>query len=64
MKVFIKSEDTDLEYDSDDKPIIILLSHKDREKILNCPPGQLKYCVYPDKGYTHQDILDWADTIK
>ncbi len=63
MKIIIKDDKKDIEYDSKDNPIIIVLSPFDREKISNCPPGSVIYGVCPE-GKDNQEIMEWIESKK
>lgn len=46
-------------YDSNDEPIMIILDKQDMEYISNMPKHYSKYCVYPEIGYTEEDIKEF-----
>ena len=50
-------------YDSEDEPILIILSTDDKNNIANMPEENKKYCSYPDKGYSEKDIREWMHDI-
>jgi len=43
-------------YDSNDEPIMIILSNEDKENIQNMHPEATKYCSYPEYGYSTEQI--------
>lgn len=45
--------------DSNDEPIMIILDKQDMEHISNMPKHYSKYCVYPETGYTEDDIREF-----
>lgn len=49
-------------YDAEKEPIMIMLSKEDRENIKNMAPGARKYCVYPDEGWTENQIKNFMKT--
>lgn len=53
----------DTVYDSDEEPVMVILTPKDRENISRMPPGNTKYCVYPPEGrwvaHNFEGIKQW-----
>lgn len=43
-------------YDSNKEPIMIVLSKQAKDNIANMLPDRMRYCEYPSKGYTENDI--------
>jgi len=35
-------------YDSEQQPIMVILTQKDKENITNMPPDATRYCEFPD----------------
>jgi len=50
----------DTYYDSEDHPIMIVLSDADKRNIANMHPSATKYCVY-DSSMDNKTIMDWMD---
>ncbi len=43
-------------YDSEQEPIMVILSEVDKKNIANMHPEATKYCVYPtEEKYTNDD---------
>jgi len=62
MKVIIKGQDgLDLEYDTKDITILIMLTAHDADRIRNMPAGQgANYCVHPD-GLDTNKVQEWMN---
>lgn len=50
-------------YDSNDQPIMIILSEKEKTLISNMGDSK-KYCSYPENGYTSSQIEFWMKDKK
>lgn len=46
-------------YDSEDTPIMIILSKKDKENIMNMEKSATKYCSFPSEIWTPEEIRAW-----
>jgi len=53
----------DTTYDSDDQPIMVILTSTERRQIANMDPGAEKYCCYCSKSYSESEIEDWMEEI-
>ena len=55
-------------YNSDNEPIMIIISQKEKEQIANMHPDNLKYCVFPsiDKWIKndYKGIKQWMSGFK
>lgn len=49
-------------YDSNEQPIMLILSKKDKELIMNMAPWATKYCSFPE-GSTEEDIKKWMSDL-
>ena len=46
-------------YDGEKEPVMVILSHQDKENIKNMAPDAFRYCAYPDESkYTTNDY-EW-----
>jgi len=52
MKIKIGDET----FDGNDVPILLILSQDDKDNIKSMPDGYFKYCSYPEKGFTEEEI--------
>lgn len=50
----------DKTYDSEETPVMVILSGKDKHNIANMHPGSHKYCAYPH-GSNPGDIKAWMN---
>jgi hypothetical protein len=48
-------------YDPEKQPIMIILSEKDKENIANMSETATKYCCFPNKGYTEEEINEFMN---
>ena len=48
-------------YDSENEPIMVILTEKDKENIFNMFPTATKYCCYPD-NLTEEEIRKFMKT--
>jgi hypothetical protein len=48
-------------YNSEDQPIMIILTKKDKNNIKHMSPDATKYCCYPP-GSDVDEILNWMKT--
>ena len=48
-------------YDGEKQPVMVILSSQDKENIENMPGKLHRYCVYPSKKYTPDEILKWMN---
>lgn len=46
-------------YDANQEPIMLILTESDKENISSMDDVCMKYCVYPDEGYTEEEIKDF-----
>lgn len=46
-------------YDSNQEPIMVILSNDDKELIGSMAPDAFKYCSYPECGYTEDEICEF-----
>jgi len=46
-------------YNSNQEPIMLILSDEDKENIKNMKPEHHKYCAYPENDYQEEEIRDW-----
>ena len=64
----MKAKINDTIYNSEEQPIMVILSEKDKENIANMPKEKTKYCSYPDTPYfkemQKERILVWMDIGK
>jgi len=49
-------------FDSNEQPIMIILSKKDKELIAKMAPWASKYCSFPE-GYSEEEIKKWMSEI-
>lgn len=48
-------------YDSEDQPIMIVLSDKDKENIKNMLKHCTKYAVFAENTFSHEEMIKWMD---
>ena len=48
----------DTTYDSNNQPIMLILSDRDKENIRKMDPEAMKYAEFP-KGYTKEEAEEW-----
>ena len=47
-------------YDSDEEPVMVILTEQDKKNIANMTPEATKYCGWPDdQDWTPDAILKW-----
>jgi len=46
-------------YDAEKEPIMVILSDLDKMYISNMNPDNMRYCCYPDHGYSVESISKW-----
>ena len=55
-------------YDSNDEPVMVILSRREKEQIANMHPDTTKYCIYPDTDeWTKNDykaMKQWMSGFK
>ena len=55
-------------YDSNNEPVMVILSRGEKEQIANMHPDTTKYCVYPDTDEwtkdDHKAIKQWMSGFK
>jgi len=61
MKIIAKLKDRDVIFDSEKVPVMVILNAVDKEKIAQCPPGQVKYGVHPD-NMKHDEMIKWMNS--
>jgi hypothetical protein len=53
-------------YNSDDRPIMVILSEAEKQQIADMRPRESKYCVFPgSREWTkdnHKAIVEWMKT--
>jgi hypothetical protein len=49
-------------FNSENQPIMIILSEEDKYNIRNMDNNATKYCSYPDDGFDEQDIIEFMKT--
>lgn len=49
-------------YDSNEEPILVILSEDDKENIRNMSPKATKYCSFPDI-YDLEKVKDFMKTV-
>lgn len=59
--IIMKIKIGDKIYDSEDEPIMIIMSHYDKQNISNMRPECTKYCSFPDE-YDADEIRNWMKT--
>lgn len=52
----------DTVYDGKKVPVMVILNKEDKELIGLMPPGENKYCEYPD-NYTEEEVKKWMDEV-
>lgn len=50
-------------YDGEEEPIMLILSNKDKENIMNMAIEATKYCEWPRELFTKSEIDDWMGEI-
>ena len=50
-------------YDGSKEPVMIILTKEDKKNITNMSEDATRYCSYPDKGYSEEEIFEWMDKI-
>ena len=51
-------------YDSSDEPIMLIIGDTEKNLIANMADDATKYCSFPDKGYTEEQIKEFMKTKK
>lgn len=46
-------------FNSEDQPIMVILSEEDKNNIKNMADNATKYCSYPDDGFDEKCIIDF-----
>jgi len=46
-------------YDGNVEPVMVILSDQDKKNISNMSFDNMKYCSYPDHGYSVESISKW-----
>lgn len=49
-------------YDSDNEPVMVILSVKDKENIANMLPNATKYCAHPASMDSHA-AMNWMGDV-
>lgn len=49
-------------FNSEDQPIMVILSEEDKNNIKNMANDATKYCSYPDDGFDEQCIIEFMKT--
>lgn len=49
-------------YDPNQTPVMVILTEKDKQNILNMLPEATKYCAYPEE-MDQEEIQEWMDDI-
>lgn len=50
-------------YDGEYEPVMAILTDQDKENIKNMLPECTKYCMYPEAGYTVEEIQKWMKEV-
>jgi hypothetical protein len=48
-------------YDGNKEPILLILTEGDKRDIQNMTPEATRFCIYPDEGYSYDEICKWIE---
>ena len=50
-------------YNSEDQPIMVILTERDKENISSMPRDSYKYCEYNTSKYRARNIVNWMNEL-
>jgi hypothetical protein len=48
-------------YSAEDQPVMVILSEADKANIAKMLPECTRYCAYPDRGWTTEQIFQFME---